>query len=32
MAVFQAVGAFQLFTGLQPDANRMLDHFKSMTA
>jgi shikimate dehydrogenase len=32
MAVFQAVGAFQLFTGLRPDANRMLDHFKSMTA
>lgn len=32
MAVFQAVGAFRLFTGLEPDANRMLKHFQSMTA
>ena len=31
MAVFQAVGAFRLFTGLEPDAARMLDHFKAMT-
>ncbi|WEX74286.1 shikimate dehydrogenase [Sinorhizobium numidicum] len=31
MAVFQAVGAFRLFTGLEPDATRMLSHFKAMT-
>ncbi|AWI61700.1 hypothetical protein AB395_00006523 (plasmid) [Sinorhizobium fredii CCBAU 45436] len=31
MAVFQAVGAFRLFTGLEPDAGRMLEHFKAMT-
>ena len=31
MAVFQAVGAFELFTGLQPDADRMLRHFAEMT-
>ena len=31
MAVFQAVGAFRLFTGLEPDAARMLNHFKAMT-
>ncbi|PDT82555.1 shikimate dehydrogenase [Sinorhizobium sp. BJ1] len=31
MAVFQAVGAFRLFSGLEPDAARMLDHFKAMT-
>jgi shikimate dehydrogenase len=30
MAVFQAVGAFRLFTGLEPDAERMLRHFKEM--
>ena len=30
MAVFQAVGAFQLFTGLEPDAFRMLRHFNEM--
>ncbi|MBJ6123796.1 shikimate dehydrogenase [Microvirga splendida] len=30
MAVFQAVGAFQLFTGLEPDAERMLRHFSEM--
>ena len=30
MAVFQAVGAFRLFTGLEPDAERMLRHFASM--
>lgn len=32
MAVFQAVGAFRLFTGLEPDATRMLRHFAAMTA
>lgn len=31
MAVFQAVHAFQLFTGLTPDAERMRAHFVSMT-
>ncbi|AUX79192.1 MULTISPECIES: shikimate dehydrogenase [Sinorhizobium] len=31
MAVFQAVGAFRLFTGLEPDAARMLEHFRAMT-
>jgi shikimate dehydrogenase len=30
MAVFQAVGAFRLFTGLEPDAERMFRHFESM--
>jgi shikimate dehydrogenase len=30
MAVFQAVGAFQLFTGLDADAERMLRHFSEM--
>lgn len=30
MAVFQAVGAFQLFTGIEPDAARMLQHFEAM--
>lgn len=30
MAVFQAVGAFRLFTGLEPDAARMLRHFSEM--
>ena len=28
MAVFQAVGAFSLFTGRKPDAERMLRHFR----
>ncbi|MGH6762674.1 MAG: shikimate dehydrogenase [Phyllobacterium sp.] len=32
MAVFQAVGAFRLFTGLEPDADRMLKHFRIMTS
>ncbi|MGK7868792.1 shikimate dehydrogenase [Falsiroseomonas sp. E2-1-a20] len=32
MAVFQAVGAFRLFTGLAPDADRMLRHFAEMAA
>lgn len=30
MAVFQAVGAFRLFTGREPDAGRMLRHFARM--
>jgi len=30
MAVFQAVGAFRLFTGVEPDATRMLRHFADM--
>ena len=30
MAVFQAAGAFRLFTGIAPDAERMLRHFRSM--
>lgn len=30
MAVFQAVGAFRLFTGLEADAERMLRHFGEM--
>ena len=30
MAVFQAVGAFRLFTGLEPDPERMLRHFAAM--
>jgi shikimate dehydrogenase len=30
MAVFQAVEAFRLFTGIVPDAQRMLRHFVSM--
>lgn len=32
MAVFQAVGAFRLFTGIEPDAERMLAHFAAMGA
>ncbi len=32
MAVFQAVGAFRLFTGREPDVDRMLAHFKSLTS
>ncbi|RDL47008.1 Quinate/shikimate dehydrogenase (NAD(+)) [Ensifer sp. M14] len=32
MAVFQAVGAFRLFTGREPDAARMLAHFNALTA
>lgn len=31
MAVFQAVRAFELFTGLTPDAERMLRHFSELT-
>ena len=30
MAVFQAVGAFEHFTGIKPDAERMLRHFTSL--
>jgi shikimate dehydrogenase len=30
MAVFQAFGAFRLFTGCEPDATRMLRHFEEM--
>jgi shikimate dehydrogenase len=30
MAVFQAAGAFRLFTGIEPDAERMLRHFATM--
>lgn len=30
MAVFQAVKAFELFSGVAPDAQRMLAHFQSM--
>ncbi|MGG5886294.1 shikimate dehydrogenase [Falsiroseomonas sp. HC035] len=32
MAVFQAAGAFRLFTGLAPDPDRMLRHFAEMAA
>lgn len=31
MAVFQAVGAFEYFTGRAPDAERMLRHFDELT-
>ncbi len=31
MAVFQAAAAFRLFTGLEPDPERMLRHFQSMS-
>ncbi len=31
MAVFQAVAAFRHFTGLEPDSDRMLAHFRAMT-
>jgi shikimate dehydrogenase len=30
MAVFQAVDAFRLFTGIEPDAERMLAHFAGL--
>jgi len=30
MAVFQAVKAFELFTGIRPDAERMMQHFDSL--
>jgi len=31
MAVFQAVGAFEYFTGRKPDAERMVRHFEELT-
>jgi shikimate dehydrogenase len=31
MAVQQAVGAFEYFTGRVPDADRMLGHFEELT-
>jgi shikimate dehydrogenase len=30
MAVFQAVAAFRLFTGIEPDSDRMLAHFAAL--
>jgi shikimate dehydrogenase len=30
MAVYQAVDAFRIFTGLEPDAERMFTHFQSL--
>ena len=30
MAVFQAAGAFRLFSGAEPDTNRMLAHFAAL--
>ena len=30
MAVFQAVKAFELFSGVVPDAQRMIGHFNSL--
>lgn len=32
MAIFQAVGAFRLFSGLEPDAERMSAHFTELCA
>jgi shikimate dehydrogenase len=32
MAVFQAVRAFELFTGIRPDAERMIRHFATIKA
>ena len=32
MAVFQAAGSFELFTGIEPDRERMLSHFAELTA
>ena len=32
MAVFQAVEAFRLFTGIAPDADRMLRHFAALSS
>jgi shikimate dehydrogenase len=32
MAVFQAVDSFRLFTGIEPDADRMLAHFADLVA
>ena len=30
MAVLQAAGSFELFTGVEPDRERMLRHFESL--
>ena len=30
MAVFQAAGSFELFTGVEPDRERMLRHFAEL--
>jgi shikimate dehydrogenase len=30
MAVFQAADSFELFTGVQPDRERMLRHFSEL--
>jgi shikimate dehydrogenase len=30
MAVYQAADSFQLFTGIEPDADRMLAHFATL--
>jgi shikimate dehydrogenase len=32
MVVFQAAEAFRLFTGIEPDAQRMLGHFAALNA
>ncbi|MBN3726843.1 shikimate dehydrogenase [Burkholderia sp. Ac-20379] len=32
MAVYQAVDAFEIFTGREPDAERMFSHFESLVA
>lgn len=32
MALFQAVGAFRLFTGLEPDPERILRYFSAMVS
>jgi shikimate dehydrogenase len=32
MLVFQAAGAFRLFTGVQPDVDRMLRHFEAIVS
>jgi len=32
MAVFQAVDAFRLFTGVEPSPDRMLAHFGTLVA
>ena len=31
MAVYQAVQAMRLFTGVEPDAERMRGHFETLT-
>jgi shikimate dehydrogenase len=32
MVVFQAAEAFRLFTGIEPDSQRMLQHFAALNA